>query len=135
MTARYVLDTNIISALLQKNRTTARFVEQALLANAELLMCPVVFYEIYRGLLHRDARKQKGFFLQLTDRLSWEDLTREDWEQAAEVWAKLRSAGRAIGSDADLLIGIFALRRNAVLVTDNIDDFAPLGVPVENWRR
>lgn len=134
MASRYVLDTNILAALLKKEATTARSVEQALSADAEFLMCPVVFHELYRGLLHRDAKRQYDFFLQLTATFVWDDLTREDWEKAAQIWALLRRGGHPI-EDADLLIGTFALRRNAVVVTDNVRHFTPLGVPVENWRR
>ncbi|MBN1316584.1 MAG: PIN domain-containing protein [Anaerolineales bacterium] len=133
--ARYVLDTNIISALLRKEKAAAVCVEQALLANAEFLLCPIVFYELSRGLLYKDAKKQQGFFLRLTANFTWDDLTRQDWEEAAKNWARLREIGRPIGSDADLLIGTFAMRRNAIVVTDNINDFLPLGVSVENWRR
>ncbi len=136
MTAlRYVLDTNIITALLRKEKMTAERVQQALLASAEFMMCPVIFYELYRGLLYRDAKRQQGFFLKLAANFTWDDLTREDWDQAAQLWASLRRSGRSIGDDADLLIGTFATRRNAVVVTDNVNDFASLGVPVENWRR
>ena len=133
--ARYVLDTNILTALLRKEETATWRVQQALHANAEFLMCPVVFYEVYRGLLHRDARRQQGFFLQFTASFTWDDLAREDWEEAAQLWASLRRGGRPIEDDADLLIGTFAARRNAIVVTDNIKHFTPLGVPVENWRR
>ena len=133
--ARYVLDTNILTALLRQENTAVESVQEALFANAEFIMCPVVFYELYRGLLHRDARKQQGFFLNLIATFTWDDLTRHDWEEAARTWARLRGIGRAVANDADLLIGTFAMRRNAVVVTDNTNDFAPLGVPFENWRR
>ena len=36
-----------------------------LAANANIILSPVVFYEIKRGLLKKDARKQLGFFDQL----------------------------------------------------------------------
>jgi len=133
--ARYVLDTNILTALLRKEETATRHVQQALNANAEFLMCPVVFYELYRGLLHRDAKRQQSFFLQFTANFAWDDLVREDWEEAAQLWAGLRRGGRPIDDDADLLIGTFAARRSAIVVTDNVKHFALLGVPVENWRR
>lgn len=136
MTApRYVLDTNILTALLRREESAAQRMQQALIADAEFLMCPVVFYELYRGLLHQDAKRQQSFFLQFTATFTWDDLAREDWAEAAQLWARLRRSGRSIGNDADLLIGTFAVRRNAIVVTDNIQDFTPLGVPVENWRR
>jgi tRNA(fMet)-specific endonuclease VapC len=130
---RYVLDTNIFTAILRKEPKAVEQAEKALATNAEFLLCPVVFYEVYRGLLHRDAKRQLGFYLQFVTDLTWDDLDREDWRAAAQRWADLRRGGYSVG-DADLLIGTYAARRNAIVVTDNTKDFIPLGVPVENWR-
>jgi predicted nucleic acid-binding protein len=93
----------------------------------------VVFYEVYRGLLHLDARKQLTFFLNLAATLTWDDLTQVDWETAAHLWADLRRNGRLVG-DADILIGAYAMRHGAVVVTRNTRHFEYLGVATENWR-
>lgn len=133
--SRYVLDTNVVTALLRKEGAATRRVQEALALNAEFLMCPVVYYEIHRGLLYRDAKRQLGFFLRFTSQFTWDDLDRVDWERAAQLWANLRRIGRPRGNDADLLIGAFAVRRNAIVASDNTKHFRHLGVPVENWRR
>ena len=132
--ARYVLDTNIITAILKKEPTVAGHVGEALSANAEFLLCPVVFYEIYRGLAHTDAKKQLDFFLRYADTCTWDDLTKQDWQAAAKLWANLRLQGQSV-QDSDLLIGVYAAQRNAIVVTDNEKHLAALGVTVENWRR
>lgn len=132
--SRYVFDSNIITAILRKEQTTVERVAAALQSNAEFLLCPVVFYEVYRGLLHKDARKQRPFFLQYVNTFTWEDITRDDWEAAAQRWAKVRSQGYQ-SRDADLLVAVYAERRGATVVTDNVQHFAPLGVSFENWRR
>jgi tRNA(fMet)-specific endonuclease VapC len=129
----YVLDTNIFTAILRKEPKAVEQAEKALATNAEFLLCPVVFYEVYRGLLHRDAKRQLSFYLQFVTGFTWDDLDREDWRAAAQRWADLRRGGYSV-DDADLLIGTYAARRNAIVVTDNTKDFIPLGVPVENWR-
>ena len=135
MTAtRYVLDTNILTSILRKDKTAVQRVRGGLSANDLFFLCPVVFYEIYRGLLHRDARKQMLFFLNYTNTLVWDDFTREDWQLTAQHWADWRRHGHHIG-DADLLIGVYAVQRNAILVTDNEKHFAWLDIPVENWCR
>lgn len=131
---RYVIDTNILSALLRKERLAFQRTAAALNQGAELVICPIVFYEILRGLLHRDAQRQLDFFRDYSTTLTWEDLEREDWEFAARLWAEVRSKGRPV-EDADLLIGAYAARRQAVVVTDNTKHFEQLGVAVENWRR
>ncbi len=97
-------------------------------------MCPVVFYEVSRGLLHRDAGRKLGFFQDYTANFVWDDFTRADWQRAAHLWANLRQQGRPI-ADADLLIGAYATRRQAVVVTANQKHFTPLGIQTENWLK
>jgi predicted nucleic acid-binding protein len=132
--ARYVFDTNVITAILRREPMTIGRLQAALRADAELIICPVVFYEVYRGLLYKDARKQLAFFLRYVATLTWEDIAREDWEQAALLWADVRGQGHSV-QDADLIIAAYTARRDATLVTDNVKHFTPFGVPVENWRR
>ena len=129
----YVLDANLIAAILRQDAGAVIRVQKALRDNVQLILCPVVFYEVYRGLLHRDARKQLEFFLNLAATLTWDELTRVDWETAAHLWANLRRSGRAL-SDADILIGAYARRHGAVVVTRNARHFGYLGVAIENWR-
>jgi len=132
--SRYVFDSNIITAILRQEQETVERVEAALQSNAEFLLCPVVFYEIYRGLLHRDARRYLAFFLQYVTTLTWEDLTQDDWVAAAQRWAEARSRGYQV-EDSDLPIAVYAEQRGAIVITDNVQHFEPLGVRLENWRR
>jgi tRNA(fMet)-specific endonuclease VapC len=132
MPARYVLDTNIVTALLRNETKTIEYTARAAAANAEFLLCPVVFYEALRGLLHRNAQKQKQRLLDYAATFIWDNFTRADWENAAELWATLRGQGIQV-SDADLLIGVYAQQRQAVVVTANEKHFVPLGVQTENW--
>ncbi|MBE7474340.1 MAG: PIN domain-containing protein [Anaerolineales bacterium] len=134
MPGRYVLDTNILTGLLRSEPGLISRVDQAAADQAEFLLCPVVFYEIMRGLLHRDAKKQMQLFLDYTRGFTSDDFNQADWQQAAHLWADLRRQGRQI-SDADLLIGVYALQRQAVIITDNQKDFESLGLNTENWRR
>ncbi|MEM7034670.1 MAG: PIN domain-containing protein [Chloroflexota bacterium] len=128
-----MLDTNTISDILRRRSVALAHYRDALSHPSKLLMCPMVYHELYRGLLHRGARKQLAFLQRLIELFTWEEFTRDDWTMAAKVWANLRAKGVQIG-DADLLIGIYAKRRQAILVTDNIKDFTPLGLTIENWR-
>lgn len=134
MATRYVLDTNIFSAILRNEPKVIARITEALATGDEFFMCPVVFYQVYRGLLHRDAKKQMGFFLSYTTTFTRSDFNSTDWQKAAELWADLRSQGEQ-AEDADLLIGVYALQRGAVVITDNEKDFVRFGVSIENWRR
>jgi predicted nucleic acid-binding protein len=127
-----VLDTNILSALLRHEAKPVENTARAATANDQLLLCPVVFYEALRGLLHRDAQVQRQRLLDYAAALIWDDLNRADWEIAADLWAALRGQGLQVG-DADLLIGVYALQRKAIVVTANEKHFIPLAVPTENW--
>ena len=133
MAQHYVLDTNIVTGILKKNARVVGRLRQALAANSKITFSPVVFYEVKRGLLKKDARKQLGFFEKLVNTFQWDNLQHSDWDLAAQIWAATSRAGHSPSSDADLLIATHARRLNAVVVTDNERHFAPLGVQIENW--
>lgn len=129
----YVLDTNIVSLILRFNfKVATRF--RAVASEHLVLGCPVVWYEVRRGLVAKDAQVQMPAFEELFESFTWDDYTRDDWHLAAELWAQRRAQGRPV-DNADLLIGVFARNREAVLVTDNEKDFDGLGVTIENWLK
>ena len=98
----------------------------------DFYMCPVVFYELRRGLAHRDARRQLGELETFARTLRWVDYDRSMWTDAAQLWADRRREGRPHG-DADLLTAAFTRRLRARLVTNNTADFEDLGVPLLDW--
>ncbi len=132
--SHYVLDTNIVSLILRENPGVIQNFEVRSPPDNIFLGCPIVYYEIRRGMLAKSARQQLGRFENLFALFKWQDYTREDWELAGVLWALRRSIGRQI-SDADLLIGVFARNRQAILVTDNEKDFERLDVALENWKK
>lgn len=129
----YVLDTNIVSFIIGKDSIVKARFNQINVGDNLILACPMVWYEIRRGLLSRHATAKMVRAQQLFSRLRRDEFRFEDWSLAAELWAQRRAVGRPI-SDADLLIAVFAINRNAILVTDNTKDFSGLDVHLENWR-
>lgn len=131
----YVLDSNIISHALH-SRTSAVFrrLTQIMIPENVIFGCPVVWYEVRRGLLAKDAQSKMGYFEAMFATFEWQDYNSADWHLATTLWIRRRALGIPIG-DADLLIGVFARNRNAVLVTDNEKDFVNLDIVVENWTR
>ena len=99
-----------------------------------VIACPLVWYEIRRGLLRRDARRQMTRFEELFQTFIWQDYGIADWTLAATLWAARQARGLPI-ADADLLIGVFARIRAATLATNNEADFAALGIRIENWTK
>jgi predicted nucleic acid-binding protein len=106
---------------------------QAEAEGAELVLCPVVAYEIRRGLEHRSAARQQEDFAVIERHWERDDLVRQDWALAAKLWARRASEGRPT-SDADLLIAAHAARLGATIVTSNVRHFEGLGVAVEDWK-
>jgi tRNA(fMet)-specific endonuclease VapC len=133
-TPAYVLDANVLSDILRKNELILSRLKHAVEQDARFLLCPVVFYEVYRGLLHKQASRQVMMLRELTANFENDELTRADWDEAAQRWARLRQQGQQI-ADADLLIAVYADRRDAVVVTNNLRHFRQLTVAVENWRQ
>ena len=130
--ATYLLDTNVVTGILKQDARVVDRVTEALTADARLFLSPIVYFEIKRGLLRRDARKQLEFFEQLAQSLHWDDLRRTDWNAAAQLWAGEVTHGRP-PQDADILIAAQAQRLKAILVTANEDHFRYHGVRVANW--
>lgn len=131
----YVVDTNIILLALRDRASTVFIKLDRVMKSADrMLGCPMVWYEIRRGLLVRDAHKQMEQFEKMFTTFEWQDLTQADWTLATSLWAQRRAQGKPI-SDADLLIAVFTINRSAVLATDNEKDFDGLNVTVENWTK
>jgi tRNA(fMet)-specific endonuclease VapC len=97
-----------------------------------MFMCPVVFYELWRGLRYRGADRQLEELSGFARTLQWVDYDRAMWLEAAELWADQRRRGRP-HDDADLLIAAFTRRLRATLVTNNTADFTNLGLPLVDW--
>jgi len=129
---RFVLDSNIISRILRRDVRVASRLIDASKANARVYLCPVVYYEVRRGLLERGASRQLGEFDALASTLIWEEFERPMWEGAASTWADCRRRGRP-HDDADLLIAAYARHLQATLVTNNTADFEDLGLRLANW--
>jgi predicted nucleic acid-binding protein len=75
----YVLDTNIVSLILRSEIQVMRRFRSALAADGVILSCPIVWYEIYRGLLSKDAKRQIQRFEALFSSFVWDNYRREDW--------------------------------------------------------
>jgi len=131
----YLLDSSTVSLLLRAegNPEVVEQLARAEAESAEFILCPVVAYEVRRGLEHRGSARQLADFRAIEDVWEWNDLQRADWLFAARLWAQRRAEGRP-SSDADLLIAAHAARLDAVVVTSNVRHFEGLGVEVEDWK-
>ena len=133
---RYVLDTNTVSALVHRVQPAIQQFNQQMGSNAIFLLCPVVWYEIQRGLLRVKATHKLQMFEQLAATFDWGEIGQTDWQLAAAIWPQMVIWGQQ-PSDADLLIAAFAARHEAILVTQNLRHFQPLSIllnfPIQTW--
>ena len=129
----YLLDTNIITALLKKNEKVNRELDKVSSQEQELFISCITFYEIKRGLLYAKATRQLSEFEQLCKKYKvvlLDDL--QIIEKAAELHADLKRKGTPI-QDADVLIAATAIVKGLILVSNDSDMLRVVGVTVEDW--
>jgi len=132
VTTSLLLDTTTFSAVLRKDPAANFELGRALAQGSTVLVSPVVYYELRRGLLKRNALRLLQALDALVARLLWIDVTRSDWETAAALWVRTQRAGRP-HHDADLLIAAQANNRGAVVITANVKDFVNVALLLESW--
>lgn len=130
----WLLDTNVLSALRRPDRApqVARWLARQ--DEAALFLSVITLGEIERGIAQQE-RVNPAF---AADLRGWLDRTVQVFSdrilpfgpQEARLWGAL--SHRIGHAGADLMIAATALVRGAVVVTGNVDDFAPTGARVEN---
>ncbi|WP_296490794.1 type II toxin-antitoxin system VapC family toxin [Rhodoferax sp.] len=130
---RYLLDTNIWSALIRRSHPglIKRF---EALERGRLTLSPIVLGELQVG-YYKGDRTPKRLAVIDAIRTSSELLTINS--RVADTYAQLRTqleqAGTPIGPN-DTWIAAEALHHKLVLVTDNVREFSRVpGLKVENW--
>ena len=133
ITDRYLLDTNIWSALIR--RTNAGLIKRFEgLERGRLALSPIVLGELQVG-YYKGERTPKRLAVIETIRTSSELLTINNRiaDTYSQLRAQLEQAGTAIGPN-DTWIAAEALHHKLVLVTDNVREFSRVpGLQVENW--
>ncbi|MDR1068594.1 MAG: type II toxin-antitoxin system VapC family toxin [Clostridiales Family XIII bacterium] len=129
----FALDTNIVSYILRGNETVLRRLEATIKAGNQIIIPPIVYYEIRRGLLAKNAATQIAQFDELLAEIEVAGIDISTLDIAASTYAALKNAGKPI-SDADLLIGAYCIKNNFTLVTNNIKHFEIIdGLDLVNW--
>ena len=131
----YSLDTDTNTKLLKRHPGNQRVVDRfrlELKRNSSFVICPVVFYEMRRELVFRDATTQLSAFESLVEAMTWKEFSVPVWRRATDLWSALRERGKS-HQDADVLIAAHALEYRAVVVTSNVEHFQHTGAPVDDW--
>lgn len=129
----YVLDTNIITAILRGNTRVKERVQKAVIEGEEILINGISYYEIKRGLLAKEAASQLDRFDLLCKKFGLILLDTESiFNEAAQIYSDLKRRGELI-EDADILIASIAKVRNLVLVSNDTDFQRIQNLRIENW--
>ena len=130
----YMLDTNIVSYLLERDEVVVENFDKAFMQN-DFAISNIVYYEIQRGIFCRQSKKLQHDFEIFCKYIPVIPLTNADFMRAAKIYADLRKCGKLI-EDADIFIGASAIENNAVLVTNNEEHLARIdGLRIENWKK
>ncbi|WP_210879728.1 type II toxin-antitoxin system VapC family toxin [Roseovarius autotrophicus] len=130
----YILDTNVISAVRRPDRAPQVAAWLRGKAEQDLFLSVITLGEVERGIRQQETRdpafaSDLRIWLDRTVLLFSDRLLAFEAEDA-RIWGRLSAE---IGHNgADLMIAASALRHGAIVVTGNINDFAPTGAVLEN---
>ncbi|PIP49227.1 MAG: VapC toxin family PIN domain ribonuclease [Chloroflexi bacterium CG07_land_8_20_14_0_80_45_17] len=129
----YVLDTNIITAILKGNEKVKRRAQEVIVEGEDIFINGISYYEIKRGLLAKNATAQLEKFDRLCERFGLILLgTQAIFDEAAQMYAVLQLRGEPI-EDADILIASLVKVGDFILVSDDTDFHRIQGLWIENW--
>lgn len=129
----YILDTNIITAILKGNEKVKKRTQEVIMDGKEIFINGISYYEIKRGLLAANATVQLGKFDLLCKKFGLILLnTVSIFDEAAKIYANLKQKGKLIG-DADILISSIVKTGDFILVSNDTDFNRIRDVRIENW--
>jgi len=130
----YALDSNIVSFYLRGNNSVIENIEKTIGENHSIVITPIAYYEVKRGLLLIDAVKQINKFDDFCNLFPVGKFGDYLLEDAIKIYVHERKEKRNT-EDADILIAAFCLHNNYILVTDNTKHFTNIpGLQIVNWR-
>ena len=130
----YFLDTNVIIDLLNGNSNVLAAFKNAYTFDS-VKIPDLVYYEVLRGFEYSDSKKQKAGFEVFANHCGIVHMDLAALKEAAKQYAYLRKQGITIDDD-DILIGSFAIRNGATLVTNNTKHFLNLNnIQLINWKK
>jgi len=117
-------------------RSVFKKLQKIIIENKTIIfLCPIVYYQIKRNLLYKNARKQLEIFYKLIKGMRWIEYEKQDWDIAVKLYLKLKTSGfSAEKQDADIFIAAQAFRIGAKVITNNLKDFQRLEIPCETWK-
>jgi len=118
----FVLDSNILSFYMRQNQKIIKNVQDMLFTGNEVIIGPIAYYEVKRGLLAIKAEKRIIEFNALCKILGVGQLDNSILDFAADIYRELKEKKLTV-EDADILTAAFCKNHNFTLVTHNIRHF------------
>jgi tRNA(fMet)-specific endonuclease VapC len=129
----FALDTNIISYWLKNLYNIGSIIEKRLEEKNSIVIPPMSYYEILRGLYANNSVNKLKHFEGLCSRFGVRDMKIESWTQSALLYSKCKKSGHPM-EDADLLQAAFCIENRYILVTHNAKHFSHVeDLAIENW--
>jgi tRNA(fMet)-specific endonuclease VapC len=113
----FVLDSNIISFYLKGNETVSRNMEQAVIDDHAIIIAPIAYYEVKRGLRLIGATRRLKKLHFLCELFPVGVFDNALLETAVDIYVEERTAKRNT-EDADILIAAFCRLHDYILVTE-----------------
>ena len=130
---KFTLDTNIISYLLKGNKIIAAKIKEKLDNGDQIIINPITYYEICRGLLAVNNTKKLEKFKEICKIFRVNQITEKTLYKAAEIYAYLRKKGKLI-DDADIFIAAICIEEDIILITNNEKHFLRIKeLELEKW--
>ena len=130
---KYALDTNTIIQLLRENPNVVQRFTTAVDLGDEIVLPPIVHYEMRRGFLSVSSPKKEMLYNLLIQQYKVGGMTKEVLECGASIYADLYHKKLTV-EDADLLTAAFCMVGGYTIVTNNTRHFQVInGLVVEDW--
>ncbi|MDR2167107.1 MAG: PIN domain-containing protein [Clostridiales bacterium] len=136
---KYAIDSNVIIEIVNGNENSRARLNDILDRKDEIVIPPIVFYEVMCGFYHNPSKKKEAVFFGLRKRQligQFYDFSGDLlWDKAARIFAELKRKGKghAIGH-GDILLASYCMVNNLILITKNTKHFKYIdGLALEDW--
>ena len=119
---RYALDSDIVTYFLKGSKTIINKISNEESDGNQIIIPPIVFYEIKRWLLSINSTKKLALFETMCSKAGIGKIDRKILETASVIFMNLQKKGITVG-DNDILIAAYCIHNDLTLVTNNEQHF------------
>jgi predicted nucleic acid-binding protein len=129
----FALDSNIVSFYIRQNQRIIRHVHDEMVSGNEVLIAPIAYYEVKRGLIAVNAQKRLREFYALCTVLGIGQMDNALLDTAADIYLELKGQKKTV-EDADIFTAAFCRNHSFILVTHNTRHFEAIsGLRFCDW--